>query len=120
MPSRHTKQLVPLHSRLDEAEYFESKIDVFLVLFTEVPYSGSRALNFDESTLRWLNGDGLQKLVQSRCDTSSSSPSDAFEGSRSHETGFRWVDTRLWSNEPHRGQLRDVAWHSVLTNGSLS
>ena len=53
----------------------------------------------DKYTLKWLTDDGLQRLTQSRRETSSSSTDDDLGVCVLLEMGARWANKTLWYDE---------------------
>ena len=85
------------------SEYHFDVVDRSCLLFVQL---GSKSDRNDEWTLRWLTNDGLQRLTQSRCETSSCNTDDDLDDSGSVEKGIRWANKSLWYDEVQRVQMR--------------
>lgn len=55
----------------------------------------------DECTLVLLSDDGLQRVTQSRLETSPTRTADDLVGWRLRKIGFRLANKSLWYNEQH-------------------
>ena len=64
-----------------------------------LPPPASPSDRIDEYTLKWPTDDGLQRLTQSRRETSSSSTDDGLDVYVLLEMGTRWANKSLWYDE---------------------
>ena len=71
----------------------------------------------DELTLRWLTNDGLQRLPQSRRESSSSSTDDDLDDSGLVEMGARWTSKSLWHDGLLSVQPRLMTSTDTQSNG---